>query len=495
MDKKIRSLTVGLLMLAAVVFMSSPAYAYVQPMWIEVNQLYHMEQDSGITRISIANPKIADVRVLDKTTINVLGLAPGSTGFSIWTEDGMRQDFDITVSPVDSGMAKNIEKAIGLSGVKVFLIDNGKNRRILLRGTVVNQAEKDLAQKIAELYTGGSSEKSSSSDSSGTAVQNKDSRKIFKDNGNVQTDDSEENSGNVVNMLEMTNPDQINIESMIIEINSDEADKLGATYASMSSDGTTLSDPGTFYAGESYGSQRDAGSHWYNSNWLFTHFSKINAQIHALIENGKARIISRPNITTMSGKTAGIHVGGKILVPSTSTQGSISYEEKNYGIELDLVKPVTDKDGNITSTLYTSVSRLDYNNGLTVSGTFVPGIADRTATSVVNIPTGMTMAIAGLINSEETEVVKKVPILGNIPILGELFKYHNKSRQKSEIMILITPRVVNENTPVEMSNGMKKAYTEEKAGREKNSKVDLNKPIEQPAVKVPASTSSVKKGK
>lgn len=503
MEKKIRSLAVSLLILAAVMFRSAPAYAYVQPMWLEVNQLYHMEQKSRVIRISIANPKIADVRVLNKKTINVLGLAPGSTGFSVWTENGMRQDFNISVSPVDSGMAKVIEKAIGLPGVKVFLIDTGGNRRILLRGKVVNQSERDLAQKIAALYVGsssggaGSSASSGSSGSSGTAVavQNSGSRKIFDDNGGVQANDSENDSGNVVNLLEMTNPDQINIEAMVIEINSSDADKLGVTYASMSSDGTTLSDPGTFYAGESYGSQRDAGSHWYNKNWLFTHFSKINAQIYASIENGKARIISRPNITTMSGKTAGIHVGGKILVPSTSTQGSISYAEKNYGIELDLVKPVADKDGNITTTLYTSVSRLDYSNGITVSGVVVPGIADRTATSVVNIPTGMTMAIAGLMDSDDSEKVQKVPILGNIPILGELFKYHNKSKTKTEIMVLITPRVVNETTPVEMTAEMKKSYAEGKAAKEKNSKVDVNKAIASSDVKVPTYNSSTKKGK
>ena len=104
----------------------------------------------------------------------------------------------------------------------------------------------------------------------------------------------------------------------------------------------------------------------------------------------------------------------------------------------------------------------------------MPGLATRTAETMVNIPTGMTMVIGGLLDSDDTKTIQKVPLLGDIPILGELFKYHNNSKQKSEIMILITPHIVNETTPAEMSTKMKDLYAEDRQAAEAREQVDLN---------------------
>ncbi|MBQ1866899.1 MAG: hypothetical protein II148_01260, partial [Selenomonas sp.] len=133
--------------------------------------------------------------------------------------------------------------------------------------------------------------------------------------------------------------------------------------------------------------------------------------------------------------------------------------------------------GNITADVQAIVSRLDWSNAVTVNGFNMPGLITRQATTVVNIPTGMTMAIGGLLNSEDSQTISKVPLLGNIPVVGELFKYHNKSRQKSEIMILITPRVVNEQTRTSMSEKMKDAYIESRREKQKMPSVDLNEEL------------------
>jgi len=149
-------------------------------------------------------------------------------------------------------------------------------------------------------------------------------------------------------------------------------------------------------------------------------------------------------------------------------------EYKPYGIQLNLVRPTVDNDGNITADIQAVVSRLDWTNAVTVNGFNMPGLITRQANTMVNIPTGMTMAIGGLLNSEDNKSVTKVPLLGNIPILGELFKYHNDSNQKSEIMILITPRVVNEQTKVAMSQKMKKAFNDSRREVQKMEPVDVN---------------------
>ena len=464
---------------AAVLMAPAPACAQYTPVAIDLNQSYYLNTGRSITRVAIANPKIADVSLVDRSSLNIIGISPGTTTLNVWASNGYRYEYRVTVSNQDSGLAKIVQEAIDLPGVRVQMIGG----KILLRGAVKNQYERDLAYKIAKLYagTGGSSgtassgkSQSSSSSSGGSSLQSLGSSLGSSDDARGDIDDS------VVNMLEMTNPDQINIEAMFVELSSNDARKLGINYTSQdmsdtgSNSGITMNNAGTFYAGESYGSQRSGGSHWYNRNWLFTHFSKINAEIHALIENGKARVVSRPNVTTMSGKDAKILIGGEIPYESSNGFGSTTTEYKEYGIGLDLKAPTVDQDGNITTELETQVSRLDWNNAVTKDGYRMPGIATRSAYTTVNIPSGMTMVIGGLLNSDDANTIQKVPLLGNIPILGELFKYHNKSRQKTEIVVLITPRVVSEETPARMSPDMEDAYNDSRREVRDMKQVDVN---------------------
>lgn len=464
---------------AAVLMAPAPACAQYTPVAIDLNQSYYLNTGRSITRVAIANPKIADVSLVDRSSLNIIGISPGTTTLNVWASNGYRYEYRVTVSNQDSGLAKIVQEAIDLPGVRVQMIGG----KILLRGAVKNQYERDLAYKIAKLYagTGGSSgtassgkSQSSSSSSGGSSLQSLGSSLGSSDDARGDIDDS------VVNMLEMTNPDQINIEAMFVELSSNDARKLGINYTSQdmsdtgSNSGITMNNAGTFYAGESYGSQRSGGSHWYNRNWLFTHFSKINAEIHALIENGKARVVSRPNVTTMSGKDAKILIGGEIPYESSNGFGSTTTEYKEYGIGLDLKAPTVDQDGNITTELETQVSRLDWNNAVTKDGYRMPGIATRSAYTTVNIPSGMTMVIGGLLNSDDAKTIQKVPLLGSIPLLGELFKYHNNSHTRTEIVVLITPRIVSEETPARMSADMEDTYNDSRREDRSMKQVDLN---------------------
>ena len=454
----------------------APAYAYVQPIYLEMNQSYYLPQGSAIKRVAVTNPEIADVAVVDKRALNVIGKKTGSTSLTVWTADGMRQDFRICVSGVDSGLAETIRKAIGLPKVKVEVVGG----KVLLTGTVQNQKEKTLAYRVASLYAGGH-------------VGGETCRERALLAEDAEAKDSNDGDDTVINLLEMINPDQINIEAEIIEINANDAKQIGIEYGADSSVGT----PGTWYANKSgrdittyrydengdlksntrhSNLMRDAGSHWYTRNWLYTHFSDINAKIHTLVEQGHARVISRPNITTMSSKSAGINIGGEIPYPQVDSNGNVTVQYEPYGIFLNLINPEVDSSGNVTSRLFAEVSRLDKTNGVAVNGSVWPAKATRKAETMVNIPSGMTMVIGGLLDSDDTKTITKIPILGDIPILGELFKYHNDSKEKSEIMILITPRVVNETTPVAMSQKMKDAYAEDKQEQAKLPKVDVNDP-------------------
>ena len=133
---------------AAAILSPAPAYAQFTPLSIDLNQSYYLNTGRSITRVAIANPKIADVSLLDGTSLNVIGISPGTTTLNVWASNGYRYEYRITVSNQDSGLAKVIEDAIGLPDVRVQMIGG----KVLLRGSVKNQYEYDLAYKIAKLY-------------------------------------------------------------------------------------------------------------------------------------------------------------------------------------------------------------------------------------------------------------------------------------------------------------------------------------------------------
>ena len=162
-------------------------------------------------------------------------------------------------------------------------------------------------------------------------------------------------------------------------------------------------------------------------------------------------------------------------MPVSDENGKISIDWKKYGIQLD-IKPAADQDNNITTIVHAIVSRLDSSNAVTLSSTKVPALAKTEATATVNIPSGMTMAIGGLMNTEDSTTITRIPLLSNIPILGELFKHNSTSRDKREIIILLTPKVVNETTPALMTEKMQETYNEGRKDDQNRKKVDLNNP-------------------
>lgn len=471
-----QTIALGLMASATAIYMPAPVSAAPQPLVLQMNEARYLDVGATILRVAVTNPAIADVQTLSSRELNILGLQKGTTSLMVWAADGSRYDYVVSVTPDDKGLAMAIQRAIDLPGVRVQMV-NGK---ILLRGTVENQREKDLAFHIASLYVDKDSvaKKKSGSNSGGNRLGSD----VIEDLG-LDTDDGDAQNPNIINLLEMSNPEQINLEAQVIEIDSDDAKDLGITYSGIyqdPQDGATDGAAGNFYFGENYNGTRSKGNHWFNRNWLYTNFSRINAQIHALVTKGRARVVSRPNVTTMSGKTAAILVGGEMPYQTKDGNGGTKTEFKTYGIELKLVHPEVDSDGNVTSRLLASVSRLDWANAVEADGFRMPALAKRAAETMVNIPSGMTMAIGGLLNSEDAKNISKLPLLGDIPLLGNLFKYSNTTHNKSEIIILITPRVVDENTPARMGSKMKGTYEKSREQVQAMEKVDLNPPEPEP---------------
>ena len=433
---------IGLLLAAAMLSFGSACAA--EPVEVSLNESKYMAA-SGITRLAVGNPAIADVQLLSSGDFLLVGKKAGTTSLIVWSDGGRRTEYTVYVAGNDRGMASAIQDAIGYPKVHVQMIED----RVMLRGKVENQHEHDTALKIAGLYTGG--------DGSG-----------------------------VIDLLEMEHPSQIRLEAQIIEINSDYTKNLGIQYwsqtpGSNSNSGSSSDNPnnnitvgtaGLFYGGEDFSSTRKHGG------WLGSHVANVNVTLQALINEGKARILSRPSITTMSGKTANILIGGRIPIPVSDGNGNVSIDWHEYGMKLN-IEPVVDSEDKITSKVHAEVSTLDYSHGVKIDSFSVPGIATREAESEVNVRSGMTMAIGGLINSEDAKIVSKIPLLGDLPIIGRFFRHTSNTRDKREVIILITPTLVADDTPAPMSRRMKESYEEIERAARNRELVETGKPVPQ----------------
>lgn len=433
---------IGLLLVAAMLSYGSACAA--EPVEVSLNESKYMAAP-GITRLAVGNPAIADVQLLSSGDFLLVGKKAGTTSLIVWSDGGRRTEYTVYVAGNDRGMASAIQDAIGYPKVHVQMIED----RVMLRGKVENQHEHDTALKIAGLYTGG--------DGSG-----------------------------VIDLLEMEHPSQIRLEAQIIEINSDYTKNLGIQYWSQTpgsnsssgsstdntNSGITVGTAGLFYGGEDFSSTRKHGG------WLGSHVANVNVTLQALINEGKARILSRPSITTMSGKTANILIGGRIPIPVSDGNGNVSIDWHEYGMKLN-IEPVVDSEDKITSKVHAEVSTLDYSHGVKIDSFSVPGIATREAESEVNVRSGMTMAIGGLINSEDAKIVSKIPLLGDLPIIGRFFRHTSNTRDKREVIILITPTLVADDTPAPMSRRMKESYEEIERAARNRELVETGKPVPQ----------------
>lgn len=342
----------------------------------------------GVERVAVANPEIADVVVVSGSEILLVGKNPGHTTLHVWSRTG-RTSYVVEAAADDTMLAANIKNILRYDNIRVSKVNN----TVILEGTVNDQYQRSRAEKVAAAY-----------------------------------------GDKVVNMLEITNPMQVKIEAKVIEINREKVKNLGIKW------GNDPAIPGTFIFGQSLSDPitGDVLGKWGG-------YAGINGELNALIKDGHAKLLSQPNIITLSGEKANIVVGGEIPVPVGIDNNRVSIEWKQYGIKLNIAPEVT-AGSLVTSRVTAEVSTLDWNSTHKIElglGMKIPPIKLRKAESALALSSGQTMAIGGLIAHETARDVHKVPLLANIPVIGNLFKSSSFTRGETELLILITPTIVD----------------------------------------------------
>lgn len=376
----------------------------VIPLPVSVGKSVVVAVGQEITKVSITDPTIADVAMLSRKEVLVNGKRAGTTSLIVWTKHG-RRTYDVAAR-VDAGLLKaTIQRATGARDLEVEVV----NDAVLLYGKVDRSSQAIMAEKLA----------------SGFAPR-------------------------VINLLAPSAVQQVQVNVEIVELSKGAGSELGIKWGQMNrtssgedvfeSDHTSWiqSDPRNPRNGESLSNLANFGG-----ATAFGLYERISARLNYMVQNGTARVLAKPNLVAVSGGKAEFLAGGEIPVPTSQTQGQVTFEWKPYGIKL-AIEPTVLEDGRISMKVAPEVSQLDYNNAVRVANFVVPAVTTRRAETQLVLGQGQGLAIGGLLQDSESRSIEKLPFLGDVPILGELFKSTKYQKNETELTILVTPRLVDQ---------------------------------------------------
>lgn len=371
------------------------------------------ESAQTVRRVAIAQPGIADAMVLSPRQIYINGKAPGSTNLTLWgSGDTIIGVVDINVAPDSNRLKENIYTVFpGETGIAV----NAANDYLTLSGTVSSLAVANQVLELARAY----------------APIDKDGRP------------------RIINVLEVGGVHQVMLEVRVSEMSRTLARRLGFNFSFISSSGRQF---GVSLLDNLVSLPRDG---WPGNPLAVT--SNINGILNflqdgtnwtvfidALKENGLLKILAEPTLMTLSGKEARFLAGGEFPVPVPQGTGigtTITIEYKPFGVGLAFT-PVVLSNGKISMQVAPEVSELDFTTAVALNGFIIPSINTRRVSTTVELADGQSFAIAGLLKEDTREVVKKFPVLGEIPILGALFRSSDYQKRDTELIVIVTPHLV-----------------------------------------------------
>lgn len=342
------------------------------------------------TRMSVADPAVADVMLLNPNELYILGKKTGSTNIFIWHDQDRMSVIDVSVG-ADTASARDLFAQLMPTEKKLKVAAAGDT--LVLSGQVSDAMRVQQAIQIAEEMSG----------------------------------------KKVLNMLTTEDLPQVLLEVKVAEVNREAADKLGIQVT------------GSGFAFGMMGGALTAAT----ANASFTS-GATNGLLQAQINSGLVKVLAEPNIMAISGQEGQFLSGGKVFmpVPQSSTSGGtvITLQEQNYGVGVKFV-PTVLGNGRINLKVRPEVSEISP-TGFTVTApgsntsSILPQIITRQASTTVQLYDGQTLAIGGLIKNNVIEYVSAFPMLANIPIIGALFRSASFTAGRSELLILVTPHIV-----------------------------------------------------
>jgi len=404
----------------------------VQRVKVTVNKSRTFRVDTPFTTIVAGSPEIADVRSLSDHVVYVQGKQTGTTNVILF-DSSMKQIgiLDVEVTIDTSSLQQNIANSTGTRGIRVASTEN----QVILSGTAVDAVAAERAMAIA---TGAVPEKA-----------------------------------RVVNAMSVAAPQQVMLEVRFLEVNRQAGRDLGINLYGANASGSNVGTSGLGVNNAGGGISQIGRQAIPNSGGasipllgtagtlasgavpfgnLLTSVLRLNngqsidMLITALETKGVLRRLAEPNLIALSGDAARFLAGGEFPVPVASTPGAgliqtVTIEFKKFGVELAFVPTVLSR-GAINLRVEPSVSELDFTNAVTIAGTTIPALSRRDARTTVELRDGQSFAIAGLLQTRNRQDVSQLPWIGSVPVLGTLFRSSSYQQQETDLVIIVTPRLV-----------------------------------------------------
>ncbi len=393
---------------AAVLFQGLPAQAQnlrvvegstSSTLRVPLNRAVVVESDVIFGELSVANPGIADIATLSETTIYILGRAPGRTTLTLLGLDGsLISNVEVQVVSDVAELRERLGEILPGEEIEVRTANDG----IVLSGTVSSGQIVDRAMELANRYA----------------------------------------PDRVSNLMSVGGTQQVMLQVRFAEMSRSVRQNLSASFAV--GGGDTLIGTGALEAGGGTASPSLGNSSFLGRQGaLAVSFGAGSAQIGIMLEaletNGLVRTLAEPNLTALSGQSASFLAGGEYPIPVQTNTG-VAIECKEFGIQLDFT-PTVVSEGLINLVLDTEVSSLG--DSVTLAESSIPSLNTRSASTTVEMRDGESFAIAGLLQDDFRDSISQVPWLGDLPIIGTLFRSTNYQRQQTELVVIITAHLVS----------------------------------------------------
>ncbi|MDB5622835.1 MAG: hypothetical protein JWR39_1398 [Devosia sp.] len=373
---------------------SAAAYGAVRSTQVALNKSLIVDLPAGVAEVIVSQPSVAAAIMRTRTRAIVQGIGGGDTNIFFLDDQGRTISvLDIEVLEEPSMVGNALESALARvlpgSNIRVESVTLGdQTNRVVLTGSVQSSEDKERAGLVAVQFAG--------------------------------------DIANVANIIDVSGAQQVTLQVTVSEIRRDVAKQLGINLS-----GTATIGAATFEFNNNTTSASGFTTNGITGNFPIANVD-INAQIRALETRNAARILAQPTLTAVSGESAEFLAGGQIAIPITGDDGRVSYDYKDYGVTLSFT-PTVKSNGSIGLVVDTGVSDV-------VPGTF--NLTTRQSKTSVELSAGTTLAIGGLLEERSAQVINQLPGLGNIPILGALFRSREFRTQETELVILVTPYLV-----------------------------------------------------
>lgn len=368
------------------------------PIIIELNEGQLLRLDRAMASVFIANPAIADVSAKSSRMLYLFGKSVGTTTlFALDANDNVIANVTVTVNHNLSQLQIALDRLVPNGVISTLSIDGA----IVLSGMVETASEAENARRLASRFVG--------------------------------------EGGEVINRLAVTASNQVNLRVRIVEVSREIVNQFGLNW-------DVFVDGGFQFGLQSL--PPVAGI-----NTLFGSGSigdaSIDVLIDALAEDSLVTILAEPNLTAVSGETASFLAGGEFPIPVDQDDEGITIEFKEFGVSLAFTPTLTGRS-RISMRVRPEVSQLSTAAQIIANGISIPSLTTRRAETTVELASGQSFAIAGLILDNSRQDATKIPGLGDLPILGALFQSDRFQRNETELVIIVTPYIVRPVNPDEL---------------------------------------------